>query len=149
MSNLSALKLEDYNIPWYSCSSSILVCKPISISCGLPSRYMLSNNFLWQFMHHQNLTMHFMLSWMWYYLTWLSVNAKAVLPVIPFQVLYLSGKVPPNIPFLVELTFVVGHPSVKCAVKTPTPEMAPLFFEAIESLLNWGKCGSQNHFSDN
>jgi hypothetical protein len=27
--------------------------------------------------------------------------------------------------------------------------MAPLFFEAIESLLNWGKCGSQNHFSDN
>ncbi|CAM6037567.1 unnamed protein product [Sphagnum compactum] len=52
------------------------------------------------------------------------------------EVLYLSGKVPPNIPFLVELTFVVGHLSVKCAVKTPTPEMAPLFFEAIESLLN-------------
>lgn len=54
---------------------------------------------------------------------------------IPLQVLYLSGKVPPSIPFLVELTCKVGYPSVKCAVKTPTPEMAPLFFEAIESLL--------------
>ncbi|BBN00025.1 AP-1 complex subunit beta-1 [Marchantia polymorpha subsp. ruderalis] len=51
------------------------------------------------------------------------------------EVLYLSGKVPPNVPFLVELTFLVGYPSVKCAVKTPSPEMAPLFFEAMESLL--------------
>lgn len=51
------------------------------------------------------------------------------------QVLYLSGKVPPNIPFLVELTCKVSQPGVKCAVKTPTVEMAPLFFEAIESLL--------------
>lgn len=51
------------------------------------------------------------------------------------EVLYLSGKVPPNVPFLVELTTVVGYPNVKCAVKTPSPEMAPLFFEAIETLL--------------
>lgn len=55
--------------------------------------------------------------------------------VVFLQVLYLSGKVPPSIAFLVELTCKVGYPSVKCAVKTPTPEMAPLFFEAIESLL--------------
>jgi AP-1 complex subunit beta-1 len=51
------------------------------------------------------------------------------------EILYLSGKVPPNIPFLVEITCKVGVPNVKCAVKTPIPEMAPLFFEAIESLL--------------
>lgn len=59
----------------------------------------------------------------------------AYLGAVKLQVLYLSGKVPPSIPFLVELTCKVGSPSVKCAVKTPTPEMAPLFFEAIESLL--------------
>jgi AP-1 complex subunit beta-1 len=51
------------------------------------------------------------------------------------QVLYFSGKVPPSIPFLVEFTCKVGSCGVKCAVKTPTPEMAPLFFEAIEALL--------------
>lgn len=51
------------------------------------------------------------------------------------QVLYFSGKVPPSIPFLVEFTCKVGNSGVKCAVKTPTPEMAPLFFEAIEALL--------------
>ncbi|CAM6092286.1 unnamed protein product [Calypogeia fissa] len=51
------------------------------------------------------------------------------------DVLYLSGKVPPSVPFLVELTTAVGYPNVKCAVKTPSPEMAPLFFEAIETLL--------------
>lgn len=51
------------------------------------------------------------------------------------EVLYLSAKIPSGIPFLIELTAVVGIPGVKCAVKTPTPEMAPLFFEAIENLL--------------
>jgi len=51
------------------------------------------------------------------------------------EVLYFSGKVPPSIPFLVEFTCKVGSCGVKCAVKTPTPEMAPLFFEAIEALL--------------
>ncbi|KAJ7562314.1 hypothetical protein O6H91_03G063900 [Diphasiastrum complanatum] len=51
------------------------------------------------------------------------------------EVLYLSGKVPPSIPFLVELTAVIGFPNVKCAVKTPSLEMAPLFFEAIEAIL--------------
>lgn len=51
------------------------------------------------------------------------------------EVLYLSAKLPRGIPFLIELTAVVGIPGVKCAVKTPTPEMAPLFFEAIENLL--------------
>ncbi|KAG0626142.1 hypothetical protein M758_2G105600 [Ceratodon purpureus] len=61
--------------------------------------------------------------------------ARRVLKDTNQEVLYLSGKVPPSIPFLVELTCKVGYPSVKCAVKTPTPEMAPLFFEAIESLL--------------
>ncbi|XP_024394494.1 beta-adaptin-like protein B [Physcomitrium patens] len=61
--------------------------------------------------------------------------ARRVLKDTNQEVLYLSGKVPPSIAFLVELTCKVGYPSVKCAVKTPTPEMAPLFFEAIESLL--------------
>lgn len=61
--------------------------------------------------------------------------AKRTLKDTNQEVLYLSGKVPPSIPFLVELTCRVGYPSVNCAVKTPTPEMAPLFFEAIESLL--------------
>lgn len=51
------------------------------------------------------------------------------------DVLYLSAKIPRAIPFLIELTTVIGIPGVKCAVKTPNPEMAPLFFEAIESFL--------------
>ncbi|WOK94922.1 hypothetical protein Cni_G03627 [Canna indica] len=51
------------------------------------------------------------------------------------DVLYLSAKFPRGIPFLIELTAVVGVPGVKCAVKTPSPEMAPLFFEAMETLL--------------
>ncbi|XP_042490783.1 beta-adaptin-like protein C [Macadamia integrifolia] len=51
------------------------------------------------------------------------------------EVLYLSAKIPQGIPFLIELTAVVGIPGVKCAIKTPNPEMAPLFFEAIEVLL--------------
>ncbi|EOA15455.1 hypothetical protein CARUB_v10004102mg [Capsella rubella] len=50
------------------------------------------------------------------------------------DVLYLSAKVPRGIPFLIELTAMVGHPGLKCAVKTPTPEIAPLFFEAVEIL---------------
>ncbi|KAE8698129.1 UDP-glucose 4-epimerase family protein [Hibiscus syriacus] len=34
-----------------------------------------------------------------------------------------------------KLTTVTGSPGVKCAIKTPNPEMAPMFFESIESLL--------------
>ena len=51
------------------------------------------------------------------------------------EVLYLSAKIPRGIPFLIELTAGLGVPGVKCAIKTPSPEMAPLFFEAIEHLL--------------
>jgi len=51
------------------------------------------------------------------------------------EVLYLSTKIPRGIPFLIELTAALGIPGVKCAIKTPSPEMAPLFFEAIEHLL--------------
>ncbi|KAL6986286.1 hypothetical protein U1Q18_019654 [Sarracenia purpurea var. burkii] len=51
------------------------------------------------------------------------------------EVLYLSAKIPRGIPFLIELTAVIGVPGLKCAVKTPSPEIAPLFFEAIETLL--------------
>lgn len=51
------------------------------------------------------------------------------------EVLYLSAKVPRGIPFLIELTTVIGTPGLRCAIKTPSPEMAPLFFEALESFL--------------
>ncbi|KAL1569106.1 beta-adaptin-like protein C [Salvia divinorum] len=51
------------------------------------------------------------------------------------DVLYLSANIPRGIPFLIELTAAVGVPGLKCAIKTTGPEMAPLFFEAIESLL--------------
>nr|CAD1828380.1 unnamed protein product [Ananas comosus var. bracteatus] len=51
------------------------------------------------------------------------------------DLLYLSTKIPRGIPFLIELTATVGIPGVKCAVKTPSPELAPLFFEAMETLL--------------
>lgn len=51
------------------------------------------------------------------------------------EVLYLSAKIPKGIPFLIELTAVIGVPGVKCAIKSPSPEMAPLFFEALETLL--------------
>ncbi|CAN8325684.1 unnamed protein product [Cochlearia groenlandica] len=50
------------------------------------------------------------------------------------DVLYLSAKVPSGVPFLIELTAMVGQPGLKCAVKTQTPEIAPLFFEAVEIL---------------
>lgn len=52
------------------------------------------------------------------------------------DVFYFSAKIPQGIPFLIELTTVVGSPGVRCAVKTPSPEMAPLFFESIEHLLS-------------
>lgn len=52
------------------------------------------------------------------------------------EVLYLSAKIPRGIPFLIELTVAVGVPGIKCAVKTPSPEMAPFFFEAMETLLH-------------
>ncbi|KAJ9146615.1 hypothetical protein P3X46_028855 [Hevea brasiliensis] len=51
------------------------------------------------------------------------------------DVFYFSTKIPRGIPFLIELTTAVGTPGVKCAIKTPNPEMAPLFFEAVETLL--------------
>ncbi|KAG2677218.1 hypothetical protein I3760_12G088600 [Carya illinoinensis] len=51
------------------------------------------------------------------------------------DVFYFSAKIPRGVPFLIELTTVIGTPGVKCAIKTPGPEMAPLFFEAIETLI--------------
>ncbi|KAL6979565.1 hypothetical protein U1Q18_021226 [Sarracenia purpurea var. burkii] len=51
------------------------------------------------------------------------------------EVLYLSAKIPRGTPFLIELTLVIGLPGLKCAIKSPSPEMAPFFFEAIEALL--------------
>lgn len=51
------------------------------------------------------------------------------------DVIYLSAKVPRSVVFLVELTAAAGVPGVKCAVKTPNPEMSLLFFEAMEALL--------------
>ncbi|XP_022157680.1 beta-adaptin-like protein B [Momordica charantia] len=51
------------------------------------------------------------------------------------DVFYFSTKIPRGIPFLVELTTVVGSPGLKCAIKTPNTDMAPLFFEALETLL--------------
>lgn len=51
------------------------------------------------------------------------------------DVLYLSAKIPRGVPFLIELTAAIGVPGLKCAIKTPNLEMAPLFFEAIETLL--------------
>ncbi|KAJ7964060.1 Beta-adaptin-like protein [Quillaja saponaria] len=51
------------------------------------------------------------------------------------DVFYFSAKLPRGIPFLIELTTIVRNPGVKCAIKTPNPEMAPLFFESIEALL--------------
>ncbi|KAK4486466.1 hypothetical protein RD792_009146 [Penstemon davidsonii] len=52
------------------------------------------------------------------------------------EVLYLSAKIPRGIPFLIELTAAIGIPGLKCAVKTPSPEIAVLFFEAIEPFLS-------------
>ncbi|KAL0393570.1 UNVERIFIED_CONTAM: Beta-adaptin-like protein C [Sesamum latifolium] len=51
------------------------------------------------------------------------------------EVLYLSAKIPRGVPFLIELTAAIGVPGLKCAVKSPNTDLAPLFFEAIETLL--------------
>ncbi|KAI4347757.1 hypothetical protein L6164_008540 [Bauhinia variegata] len=51
------------------------------------------------------------------------------------DVFYFSAKIPRGTPFLIELTTVVGNPGIKCAIKTPSPEMADVFFEAVEALL--------------
>ena len=51
------------------------------------------------------------------------------------DILYLSAKIPKGIPFLIELTLVIGVRGLKCAVKTPSPKMAPLFFKALETIL--------------
>nr|GMC80554.1 beta-adaptin-like protein C [Ipomoea batatas] len=42
---------------------------------------------------------------------------------------------PRGISFLIELTATIGSPALKCAIKTPNPEMAPLFFQSFEPLL--------------
>ncbi|KAK8968249.1 Beta-adaptin-like protein C [Platanthera guangdongensis] len=51
------------------------------------------------------------------------------------EILYMSAKGPRGVPLLIELTGSVGVPGVNCAVKTPSPEVAPLFFEAMDTLL--------------
>ncbi|GJP48281.1 hypothetical protein CLOM_g7596 [Closterium sp. NIES-68] len=51
------------------------------------------------------------------------------------DILYLSAKLAPSIPILLEITFLLGVAGTKCAVKTPSPEWAPLVFEALESIL--------------
>nr|XP_043627939.1 beta-adaptin-like protein B [Erigeron canadensis] len=51
------------------------------------------------------------------------------------EVLYLSAKLPKGIPFLIEITATIGVPGLKCAIKSPSPEMGPLFFEALETFL--------------
>lgn len=56
------------------------------------------------------------------------------------DVFYFSAKIPPGVPFLIELTTVIGNPGVKCAIKTPNPDIASLFFEAIETLLRAWLC---------
>nr|GEZ55158.1 beta-adaptin-like protein B [Tanacetum cinerariifolium] len=48
----------------------------------------------------------------------------------------IPAKIPKGIPYLIELTAVIGVPVIvilglKCALKTPSPEMAPLLFEAL------------------
>nr|GEU67849.1 beta-adaptin-like protein B [Tanacetum cinerariifolium] len=51
------------------------------------------------------------------------------------QVLYISTKVHNKFPFLIKLTLTLGSPGLKCAIKTPKPDMAALVFEALETLL--------------
>ncbi|KAK8954812.1 Beta-adaptin-like protein C [Platanthera zijinensis] len=51
------------------------------------------------------------------------------------EILYMSAKGPRGVPLLIELTGSVGVPGLNCAVKTPSPEVAPLFFEAMDTLL--------------
>ncbi|CAH1449648.1 unnamed protein product [Lactuca virosa] len=52
------------------------------------------------------------------------------------ELLYLSAKMTKGIPFLIELTVVIGVQGLKCAIKSPTPEIGPLFSEALETLLS-------------
>eukprot|EP00252_Welwitschia_mirabilis_P025693 TRINITY_DN8150_c0_g1_i1.p1 TRINITY_DN8150_c0_g1~~TRINITY_DN8150_c0_g1_i1.p1 ORF type:complete len:901 (-),score=194.71 TRINITY_DN8150_c0_g1_i1:398-3100(-) len=61
--------------------------------------------------------------------------AKRTLRDTNQDAIYLSAKLPRGIPILIELTTQIGHPGVKCAIKIPNPEMAPLFFQAMENLL--------------
>ncbi|XP_022929129.1 beta-adaptin-like protein B isoform X2 [Cucurbita moschata] len=51
------------------------------------------------------------------------------------DVFYFSTKIPRGIPFLIELTALIGTPGLKCAIKTPNIDMAPLLFDALETLL--------------
>eukprot|EP00850_Spirogloea_muscicola_P016030 SM000127S26646 [mRNA] locus=s127:194449:199597:+ [translate_table: standard] len=49
--------------------------------------------------------------------------------------IYTSVKLVSNVALLVEFTFASGIPGVTCAVKTPSVEYTPLFFESVEKLL--------------
>eukprot|EP00898_Chlorokybus_atmophyticus_P008524 jgi/Chlat1/8673/Chrsp88S00666 len=51
------------------------------------------------------------------------------------DVLYCSLKLPRNIPVLVEIKFMPGMPGVSSACKTPHPELADLFWPALEEVL--------------
>ncbi|PWA35815.1 adaptin family protein [Artemisia annua] len=51
------------------------------------------------------------------------------------HVLYISAKVHNRLPFLMELTLILGSPGIKCAIKSPKPDMATLVFEALKTLL--------------
>lgn len=51
------------------------------------------------------------------------------------EVLYLSAKMAWGVPLLIEITAIVGIPGIKCALKIPNLELAPLFFEAMEGVL--------------
>ena len=61
--------------------------------------------------------------------------AKRVLKDTSQLVFYLSLKLAPAIPVLLELTFLPNTMGVKAAIKTPSPEWGPLLFDALESLL--------------
>ena len=47
--------------------------------------------------------------------------------------MYYSLKVPQNVGVLVEMTFASGV--IKCALRTPHPDIANLVFEAFERIL--------------
>nr|GLL25751.1 beta-adaptin-like protein C [Ipomoea trifida] len=52
---------------------------------------------------------------------------------------------PRGISFLIELTATIGSPALKSAIKTPNPEMAPLFFQSFSSTQELIMCLSSPH----
>jgi len=50
-------------------------------------------------------------------------------------VIYLSLKLPPATIVLVEVTTTVGTPGLKCCIKTSAPDVSPLVFEALETIM--------------